>query len=66
MMITDFQLREDEITITLWGLQAHQFEDLKSEYQRSNVILIVTGTKAVMFKGNLPFKNYLAKILLTY
>ncbi|KAK1353856.1 hypothetical protein POM88_052221 [Heracleum sosnowskyi] len=42
----------DEMTITLWGLQAHQFEDLKSEYQRPNVVLIVTGTKAVLFNGN--------------
>lgn len=65
-MINDYQLREDEITITLWGLQAHQFEDLKSEYQRPNVILIVTGTKAVMFKGIIPFNNRLVKILITY
>nr|XP_017251222.1 PREDICTED: replication protein A 70 kDa DNA-binding subunit C-like [Daucus carota subsp. sativus] len=41
----------DEMTVTLWGQQAHQFEDLKNEYQRPNIVLIVTGTKAVMYNA---------------
>ncbi|KAK1385742.1 hypothetical protein POM88_023477 [Heracleum sosnowskyi] len=52
LQITLQDITGDEMTITLLGLQAHQFEDLKSEYQRPNVVLIVTGTKAVLFNGN--------------
>lgn len=63
-MISYFQFRGDEITITLWGQQAYQFEDLKSEYNQPNVILIVTGTKAIIFNGNIQFNINLAKKLL--
>lgn len=54
------------MTVTLWGLQAHEFEDLKTEYQRPNIVLIVTGTKAIKYKydGNIQINNQLA--YLTY
>lgn len=57
-MTCDLQCRGDEMTVTLWGQQAHQFEDLKNEYQRPNIVLIVTGTKAVMYNGNIHFNNF--------
>lgn len=49
--------------ITLWGLQAHEFDELKTKYQRPIVVLIVTGTKAVTFKynGNIQIHNQLLK-----
>lgn len=53
LILSFSQHREDEITVTLWGDQAHKFEELKPEFQKPNVILIVSGTKAVTFKGKL-------------